>query len=397
MVPFSKLYFPKRVQAKGFKQMSDVKILIVEDEAIVAEDIATRLEKMGYVVADIVASGEDAIAAATTTYPNLVLMDVMLQGEIDGIEAAQQIRNEQGIPVVYLTAYGDENTLQRAKVTGPFGYILKPFKEQELRASIEIALSRHQAEVEVQKALATAETLRQEAQEISALKSEYLSIASHEFRTPLCVIKYSALLLQDYGHKWSEEKRHQHLQRIQAAADNMNQVLEDVLTLGQADSGKLQCTPAPLDIVNFCKNLIEALQWNAGEQYTLNFSTFGNCATVCLDEKLLWHLLNNLLSNAIKYSPQGGTISLTLSCTLKSVCFQVQDRGIGIPPEYLNRLFEPFQRAANVGKIPGTGLGLAIAKRSVELHGGRISVESEVGQGTTFTVSLPVNPVALDC
>lgn len=371
--------------------MFNIKILIVEDEAIVAEDIASRLEKMGYVIADIVASGEDAIAAATSTQPNLVLMDIMLQGEMDGIEAAKQLCAEQGIPVVYLTANADENTLARAKMTGPFGYILKPFKEKELRATIEIALSRYQAEVEVHKALATAEALRQEALELSYRKSEYLSMATHEFRTPLCTIKYSAILLQDYGNQWTEDKKQQHLQRIQSAADDMNQLLEDVLTLGQAESGKLEFNPAPLDVVSFCQNQVEAFQWNAGDQYTLTFTSFGDRTTACLDEKLLWHLLNNLLSNAIKYSPEGGEVSLTVSCTPSSICLQVKDQGIGIPPEAQKRLFEPFQRAANVGEIPGTGLGLAIAKRSVELHGGQITVESQVGRGTTFTVTLPLN------
>lgn len=374
--------------------MSKIKILIVEDEAIVALDIATRLEKMGYVVLDVAASGEEAIAAATTAKPSLVLMDIMLQGEMDGIEAAEYIHTKQGIPIVYLTANADENTLQQAKVTAPFGYILKPFKEKELRATIEIALCRHQVEVEVHKALSHAETLQQKAQELSQLKSEYLSMATHEFRTPLCVIKYSALLLQDYGHLWTDEKKRQHLQRIQLAADSMNQLLEDVLTLGQADSGKLECDFVALNVVSFCKNLVEAMQWSVGEGYTLEFITFATGITACLDEKLLWHLLNNLLSNAIKYSPQGSIVSLTLSCTPELICFQVQDQGIGIPIEDQTRLFEPFQRATNVGKVPGTGLGLAIAKRSVELHGGQITVESQVGQGTTFTVTLPVNPAS---
>jgi hypothetical protein len=187
--------------------MSTVKILVVEDEAIIAEDIASRLEKMGYTVVDIVATGKDAIEAATANQPNLVLMDIMLQGKMDGIEAAEKIRTILGIPVVYLTANADETTLQRAKITGPFGYVLKPFKEKELRATIEIALSRHQVELEMQEALATAEALRKEAQQLSQRKSQYVSMASHEFRTPLSVIKFSASLLRDYGSKWSEEKK----------------------------------------------------------------------------------------------------------------------------------------------------------------------------------------------
>lgn len=126
--------------------MSNSKILIVEDEAVVSLDISRRLEKMGYEVVGRVASGEEALAIAQETSPDLVLMDINLQGEMDGIETAEQIYEQAQIPVIYLTAYAGESTLQRAKQTKPYGYILKPFKERELRAAIEIALSRHQAE-----------------------------------------------------------------------------------------------------------------------------------------------------------------------------------------------------------------------------------------------------------
>lgn len=126
--------------------MSNSKILIVEDEAVVSLDISRRLEKMGYEVVGRAASGEEALTVTQETSPDLVLMDINLQGELDGIETAEQIYEQAKIPVIYLTAYAGESTLQRAKQTRPYGYILKPFKERELRAAIEIALSRHQAE-----------------------------------------------------------------------------------------------------------------------------------------------------------------------------------------------------------------------------------------------------------
>ncbi|NET03688.1 MAG: hybrid sensor histidine kinase/response regulator [Symploca sp. SIO2B6] len=369
--------------------MSKIKILIVEDEAIVAEDIASRLEKMGYVAAEIVDSGEEAIVAATTTQPDLILMDIMLSGDIDGTEAAGQIRTQLNIPVVYLTAYADEDTLHQAKITSPFGYILKPFKDKELHATIEIALSRHQAEVEVQKALSAAQVFQQEAQACTQRKSQYLSMVSHEFRTPLSTINLAAETLRRRSHQLSEEQKKQHLYCIQDAVESMNQLLKDILTLGKADSYQFKCNIASLELVHFCQELLENLQWTIGRKHALIFSTERNFIEVYLDKKLVWHLLNNLLSNAIKYSPQGSTVWLRLSCQKKEICFQVQDQGIGIPPEYQELLFEPFQRAANVGEIPGTGLGLAIVKRAIELHTGQIKVESEVNKGTTFTVILP--------
>ncbi|MGC9505327.1 hybrid sensor histidine kinase/response regulator [Baaleninema sp.] len=370
--------------------MSEIRILIVEDEAIVADDIAYRLENLGYEIADIVASGEEAIEAATKELPDLVLMDIMLQGEIDGIEAARVIRERLNLPVVYLTANADRATLERAKLTVPLGYVLKPFKDRELQVTIEIALTRHQAERELQNALETTRQQQQAAEENSDLKSQYLSMTSHEFRTPLTVIQSSAEMLEHFSEVWSMEKKQKYLQRILSSTASMNQLLEDVLTFGRVESGKLPFQRNWMDVESFCRDLIEAISFGAGQGYSIEFAVVGRPQKAYLDEKLLWHLLNNLLSNAVKYSPEGGTVILKAAFEGDRICFQVSDSGIGIAPEEQHRLFEPFHRAKNVGKIPGTGLGLAIVKRSVDLHGGSISVSSQEGKGTTFTVVLPL-------
>lgn len=131
--------------------MSKINILVVEDESIVAKDIQNSLKKLGYNVPAVVASGEDAVDAAGEHKPDLVLMDIMLQGDISGIEAANQIKTRFDIPVIYLTAYADESTLSKAKITEPYGYIIKPFKEIDLHTSIEMALYKHSKESEVKK------------------------------------------------------------------------------------------------------------------------------------------------------------------------------------------------------------------------------------------------------
>jgi len=126
--------------------MTEAQILVVEDESIVAEDIRRSLQNLGYEVAAVVSSGETAIQKIEQTSPDLVLMDIVLQGKMDGIQAAEQTRTRFNIPVVYLTAYADDKTLERAKITEPFGYIIKPFKERELQINIEIALYKHKME-----------------------------------------------------------------------------------------------------------------------------------------------------------------------------------------------------------------------------------------------------------
>ncbi len=130
-----------------------IKILLVEDESVISKDIEKSLEKLGYTVPSIVPSGERAIIEAGKINPNMVLMDIVLQGEMDGIKAAEIIRSRFNIPVIYLTAYADEKMLQRAKLTEPFGYIIKPFEDRELHITIELALYRHKSEMEREKLL----------------------------------------------------------------------------------------------------------------------------------------------------------------------------------------------------------------------------------------------------
>ncbi len=363
--------------------MDNAKIIVVEDERIVAKDITKRLKNLGYVVLASVSSGEEAIKKLAETPPDLVLMDIQLKGEIDGIEAAEQIRTDFDIPVIYLTAYADENTLQRAKTTEPFGYILKPFDEKDLHTAIEIALRRRLAEAAIRVAL-------KKEKELSELKSRFWSMVVHEFRSPMSAILSAAQLLEHQSQNFSEMKRREYLYLIQENIRSMNQVLNDTLILASAEGGNLEFQPESLDLEQFCCNLVEQMQFTADPKHQIVFISKGECVEAFLDKKLLWHILSNLLSNAIKYSPQGGKVYLELDCPNREAVLRVKDTGIGIPPTAQEHLFEPFKRAENVHNIPGTGLGLTMVKQCVDLHGGQIAYESFVGVGTIFTVTLPL-------
>ncbi|PPS46022.1 ATP-binding protein [Chroococcidiopsis sp. TS-821] len=226
--------------------------------------------------------------------------------------------------------------------------------------------------------------------ELSELKSRFVTMTSHEFRTPLATILSSAELLEHYSHKWSDEKKLSHIHKIQSAVNHMTSLLNDVLLIGKAEAGKLEFNPQPLELIQFCSSLVEELQISTAKHQII-FQAQEQKLSACLDEKLLRHILTNLLSNAIKYSPQGGVIHFDLIFQKDEVIFVIQDEGIGIPKSEQNQLFNSFHRASNVGIISGTGLGLAIVKKSVELHGGKIVVDSEVNVGTTFTVTLPLH------
>jgi PAS domain S-box-containing protein len=243
---------------------------------------------------------------------------------------------------------------------------------------------RKRAETEIRKAL-------QQEKELNELKSHFVAMTSHEFRTPLSTILSSAELLEYYGQGWPEDRKKRHLHQIQSAIKHMAQLLDDVLILGRSEAKKLEFMTEPISLDRFCLEVVEDTKINIDNRYKIKFTHKGNCVNTVFDEKVLRQILQNLLSNAIKYSPEGGTILFTLSCKNNQAVFSIKDEGIGIPLEDQRLLFEPFHRGSNVDSIPGTGLGLTIVKNGVELYGGSLTLKSEPGKGTTFTVTLPIH------
>lgn len=224
--------------------------------------------------------------------------------------------------------------------------------------------------------------------ELSELKLQFFSMVSHEFRTPLSVITGSSQLLKENLRNLVEPDKLKNLLQIQASAKLMTQLLNDILTLARADAGKLECQPELLEMQFFCLNLIEDIQLFSEQPRTIKFEKYGTSTYAYLDEKLLYSILSNLLSNALKYSSLASPVYLTLICEPDTVTFQVKDEGIGIPAEEQALIFEPFRRGRNARSIVGSGLGMAVVKRCLDLHQGELSVDSEVGVGTTFTVKL---------
>ncbi|MEZ0246238.1 MAG: PAS domain S-box protein [Methylophilaceae bacterium] len=226
--------------------------------------------------------------------------------------------------------------------------------------------------------------------ELSELKSRFVAMTSHEFRTPLATILSSTELLEHYHDRLPQEEKVELMHSIKDSVERMTRMLDDVLLIGKSEAGKLEFNPGLMDLNAFCESLAGEFMLNRPAGIDLQ-ARVGLCGTVCMDQKLLRHILGNLISNAIKYSPQGGKVEFEAHCDPGQVRFRVSDQGIGIPVEDIPGLFETFRRARNVGNISGTGLGLAIVKKSVELHGGQIEVDSAVGRGTTFTISIPLD------
>ncbi|NJN22082.1 MAG: GAF domain-containing sensor histidine kinase [Leptolyngbya sp. RL_3_1] len=249
--------------------------------------------------------------------------------------------------------------------------------------SIHVAIAIQQAEL-----LAQTQTALEKEKALNTFKSQIIATVSHEYNAPLTAIQVAAETLKAHHHILATPMRERLLAMIEQKSKHMSALVSDMLVVNQAELNRLKLQPVPLDLGQFLAKLIEELQLvNAEHRITL--AVRGNMAGFRGDRGLLRQVFGNLLSNAVKYSPDGGGVRVQLVGTDTHLICYVKDEGIGIPPEDQQRLFQSFSRGSNVGTIPGTGLGLHIAKIAVDLHGGTIGVESQVGQGTRFTVQFP--------
>ncbi len=486
-------------------------ILVVEDERIVAEDIIRSLQSLGYGISAVVSSGEKAFQKIAETNPDLVLMDIVLKGDMDGIEAAELIRTQFSIPVVYLTAYADERLLQRAKATEPYGYILKPFEDRELHTTIEMALYKHEMEKKLRASeqwLATtlrsigdgiiatdtngritfmnpvAETLTGWHKEETLGKplEEVFHIVNEETRkrcenpfkkiletggvvglanntvliardgterlladsgAPICDdnnnILGTVLIFSDVTEKRKMEENllrleTEKMESLSILAGGIAHDFNNILTaiLGNISLAKLHLTPedeasgilteaekASLRARNLTRQLLmfskngvpikkpasisELLRDTAefalrGSTITCRFCIPEDLQPVEIDAGQISQVINNLILNAEQAMPEGGAIKVSAqNVTVEKdelpleygdyVQISIEDEGIGIAEEHLQRIFEPYFTT----KQKGSGLGLATSHSIICKHGGHIDVESTLGKGTTFCVWLPVS------
>jgi signal transduction histidine kinase len=220
------------------------------------------------------------------------------------------------------------------------------------------------------------------------MNAHFIGQAAHEFRTPLAVIQTAAEALKLYSGRMSSHAQHVRLVKIEESVTQMTDLLRNALLFSRADAGKVKCEREPVDLRAVAQEIARDIQANLGD-HKIVVSVRGTARLPQLDPSLAREILINLLTNAAKYSPGGGQIDVEVFTGSTEVRIKVTDHGIGIAPADQKHVFEAFRRGSNVGDIPGTGLGLAITKRAVENHGGTITLESKVGVGTTFTVTLP--------
>jgi signal transduction histidine kinase/DNA-binding NarL/FixJ family response regulator len=250
--------------------------------------------------------------------------------------------------------------------------------------SVQLAIAIQQAEL-----LAQTQAALAKEKQLNVFKSQIIATVSHEYRTPLTSILAAASTLVKYSQQLDESKQQRFLGIIEQKTRYMSKLVDNMLLVNQFELEKPKFKPLLLDLLQFFSDLIEQERETTGDRHELIFQITGHTQGFWGDRGLLQQIFINLMSNAIKYSPDGGTVEFHLIGKESEVIFYIKDQGIGIPMVDQENLFQSFSRGSNVDTIPGTGLGLAIAKACVELHGGNITLFSEVGQGTKVTVSLP--------
>jgi two-component system, cell cycle sensor histidine kinase and response regulator CckA len=371
-----------------------VQVLIVEDERIVAGDLRSRLRRMGYTVCGIASNGIDAIRLADEHKPDLVLMDIRLDGAMDGIQAADTIKKSHTVPIIYLSAYADQSTVERAKVTEPFGYLLKPFEDSELRTTIEMAL--YKRSMEEERHVLEAQLLQ--AQKMESIGTLVVGLA-HNLNNILAIIMGYASRLERTPD--DPTRVMQSVSAINLAVKRGAGLIQQLI--GVTTKSNLQYTAVDINkgLDDIVRMVNEVFPKNVN--FVRQFDAFS--PMISAEQNQLHQALLNMLLNARDAMPEGGSITVSTqtvsSASLRGrfpnlqetpyVRISISDTGEGMDEETLQHIFEPFFTTRD--RATFTGLGLSVVYGIVTSHKGFIDVNSKIGQGTTISLYFPAeNP-----
>jgi len=368
--------------------MADEHILVVEDNEIMLNGIRDILQMAGYQVQTAM-DGEEALHLLESHRPALIVSDIMMP-RMDGYQFFSAVRANPkwvGIPFIFLTAKDQRIDVRLGKQLGADDYLTKPFEPEDLLVAVEAKLER-------------AATLQAVSEaEMSRLKQNILNTLSHEFRTPLTYIRgYLDLILDEGSDRLSVEELQGFLRRVQRGSDRLRRLVDDFMFLVMLETGEAS-TVFHWEKTYFTglRSLIEIVihqKMNVAQQRNIDLTLDipKPLPGTVLHMEFIRDALDRLIDNAIKFSPeQGGRVVIRATADKDWIYIAVQDHGVGIPPEELPNLFKRLHQInRDLLEQPGIGAGLAIVKAIVDLHNGRIDVQSQIGQGSTFTLVLPI-------
>ena len=393
----------KQLEANLHQHKNDSNLLLETPN----QQLAPLLEQLGKILNDILSSTPEfffvydrsgkyiyvnraaaqALGLAQSDFISKTWQQLQLPAEVmERLDAQRATVLATGQPIT------DEASFPTVDGVRDYEYTISPISDIDNNTEAVVVTVRDITEQKLA-AVATSEALAKE-EELSALKSHFsyfVSVIVQELRTPLNNIFACTKLIESTVQQWADEKQLNYLQLIQVNVKRINQLLNNLLLIKKLETQELRFNPALLDLTEFCRELTEDIQQGAGFLHKITFSSEGQCTDVCMDKKLLRHLLTNLLLNAIKYSPEGSEVKMEVACQEEQAIFCIQDSGAGIPPADQELLFQTFNEESSFRTLTGSGLGLLIVKQCVELHGGEIFIDSEEGASTTFKVILPLH------
>ncbi|MCS6836679.1 MAG: hybrid sensor histidine kinase/response regulator [Anaerolineae bacterium] len=358
--------------------------------ALIADDDPANLNLLRDILAAdgyrafLAVDGPQALQIAQAECPDLILLDILMPG-MDGFEVCRRLKDHPltlDIPVIFISALNDGESITRGFEVGAADYICVPFRVLEVLARV-----RHQTRLLEQR-----RQIERQHELVNALRRQFVRSATHDLKNPLYVIQsYAQLLEEDESVARSGEARY-YVQRILSSAQRMRNLVTDMLDLARIEDGTaLSIQEASVN--QMLTRAIHEFDLDAANRGVVLLSELlVEDRIVQVDVDAMLRVLENLLSNALKYTPAHKQILLRAWVEDSWLHVSVSDKGVGIEPQELERIFEPFYRAnqREIHEVEGSGLGLSIVKQIVEQHGGRVSVESAVGRGTTFTLHLPL-------
>lgn len=387
-----------------YQDLKSAKILVVDDQEANIDILVGLFEYEGYTNVTTTTDSREFMDLFRSVEPDLILLDLMMP-YLSGYDILAQLKEEIppdiNLPILVLTADVSSEAKLKALSNGAMDFLVKPFDVMEVGLRIRNLLLSRFLYLRLQQQ-------NQELQEVNEIKSKFISMASHEFKTPLASILMSAETLNTYWKRMTDDQIHLKIRTVIEQVDHLSEIVSDVMQVMKIQTGRVKKEPERVDLITLCHEVVKEFnaspssKWNrdalapgqTDESYSETgpisfYSTFSHLELV-LDKKLLLQILKNLVSNAIKYAPINPKIGVAVYHENGVYVIRVEDNGIGIPEADQKFLFQPFFRAGNTTQIEGNGLGLNIAIESAHLLGGNLTFQSRLGEGSTFFLHLPV-------
>ncbi len=372
------------------KANSEIRVLLVEDDFLVCEEIARSIKKAGFIKAGIASNGEKAIEMALELKPDVILMDIKMP-KMNGLQAAAIIQEKIPTPIVILTAHESIDYVQSAGESGVGAYLTKPPKSEDIERAILIAMARHDDLMKSRRLIAELEETKSELAEMNASKDRFFSILAHDLKTPFsALIGLSQIMVDDFEELDQDEVK-DFINSINMTSKAVYGFLENLLNWARIQTGRMDYDPEYFILGQLISPILGLLR-SAIDKKEIVFSLeLPENLGIFADRNMIETVIRNLLSNAIKFTPAKGNITISASEQDHGVVIRVKDTGIGMDEEKVGNLFRLDKNISSLGtdQEEGTGLGLILCKDMVEKNGGMISVESAPGEGSEFIIKFP--------